>query len=251
MRGWEDSTSYWRLMERVPGTILWDAQHDLTLEQHRTIGTEIAEYLAEARKFTSTKPEAPDEPRIRDRSSIPREMITKFKESYPIKEGAKYVLSHGDLNPRNILVKDGNVTAIIDWEHGGYRPEWWEWNHPDELTWSWVVTEQMIRLGIDVDVPDDVLACRRMYNKYVREPSSKEVPKYEHEEYDRYLYWHCTNYRRYLNDRDLPADYLAERRKKEVKEEAKRAAIMLTFDKLSPDEQDIFLTGKIQRGVGR
>ncbi|KAF7938646.1 uncharacterized protein EAE98_000984 [Botrytis deweyae] len=296
MRGWEDSTSYWRLMERVPGTTLRAAQRDFTLEQHRTIGTEIAEYLAEARKFTSTKPEAPDgqpirdqdfgasdhaidlmttdreewwartEPRIRNRSSIPRETIRRFKESYPIKEGAKYVLSHGDLDPSNIMVKDGHVTAIIDWEHGGYRPEWWEWSewhsgtresslnfirdHPDELTWDWVVTEQMMRLGIDVDIPDDVLAFMRMYNKYVGEPSYKEVPKYEHEEYDRYLYWHCTNYRRYLNDKDLSAGYLAERRKKEVKEEAKRAAIMLTFDKLSPDEQDIFLTGKIQRGSG-
>ncbi|KAF7953756.1 uncharacterized protein EAE97_001155 [Botrytis byssoidea] len=96
---------------------------DYAIKQHRTIGTELAEYLAEARKFTSTKPEAPDgkpirdqifgaeytyvdlmtadreewwartEPRIRNPSNIPQEKILKFKESYPLKEGAKYVLS--------------------------------------------------------------------------------------------------------------------------------------------------------------
>ncbi|TGO10268.1 hypothetical protein BTUL_0140g00360 [Botrytis tulipae] len=296
MRAWEDSTSYWQLMERVPGITLRDAQKDLTLEQHRTIGTEIAEYLAEARKFTSTKPEAPDgkpirdqlfgaqydcvdlmtadreewwartEPRIRHRhrSSIPQETILKFKESYPLKEGTKYVLSHCDINSSNIMVKDGHVTAIIDWEHGGYRPDWWEWwawkghrepilnfirDHPDQVTWSKVVTEQMIRLGIDVDMPADASACQA-YGRLLREPSGEEIPRYEYEEIDRYVYRNCTNYKRYLKEKGASAGYLAQTRKKEVKEEAKKAAIMLAFDKLSSDEQDIFLTGKIQRGSG-
>ncbi|TGO39508.1 hypothetical protein BHYA_0052g00070 [Botrytis hyacinthi] len=285
MRAWEDSTSYWRLMERVPGITLRDASDDLTLEQHRTIGTEIAEYLAEARKFTSTKPEAPDgqpirdqifgaqysyvdlmttdreewwartEPRILNRSSTPQEKIMKFKESYPLKEGAKYVLSHGDLNGSNIMVKDGHVTGIIDWEHGGYSPEWWEWNqwkarrqptlnfirdHPDEVTWRHVVTEQMIRLGIDVDMPADASACESMFSHGCREPSDEEVPKYEWEKFDR----------RYMDDEGLSAGYLAKKHKKRAKEEAQKLAIMRAFDKLSSDEQDIFLTGKIQRGSG-
>ncbi|KAF7902522.1 hypothetical protein EAF00_002425 [Botryotinia globosa] len=296
MCAWEDSTSYWQLMDRVPGITLRKAQHDFTLEQHRTIGTEIAEYLAEARKFTSTKPEAPDgkplrdhtfggeyphadlmtadreewwartEPRISSRSNMTQEQILKFKESYPLKEGAKYVLSHGDLDPSNIMVKDGHVTAIIDWEHGGYRPEWWEWwswdrgsrestlnfirDHPDEVRWPFVLTEQMIRLGIDVDMPPDALACREVYQQVVRDPPREEIPRYKCEEFDRYLYRKCTNYKRYLHDKGLSAGYLAELRKKEVKEEAQKVAIMLAFDKLSSEEQDIFLTGKIQRGSG-
>ncbi|TEY64648.1 hypothetical protein BOTCAL_0145g00080 [Botryotinia calthae] len=157
MRGWEDSTSCWQLMERVPGTTLSEVQGNFTLEEHRTIGTELAEYLAEVRKFTSTKPEAPGggplrdtyfgarydhvdfmtidreewwartEPRLLQPLSLSQEKKKKFKESYPIKEGAKYVLSHGDIKSCNIMVKDGHVTGIIDWEHGGYRPDWWEW----------------------------------------------------------------------------------------------------------------------------
>lgn len=37
------------------------------------------------------------------------------------------VLTHGDLVPRNILVKDGNVVAIVDWEMAGFYPGYWEY----------------------------------------------------------------------------------------------------------------------------
>lgn len=39
----------------------------------------------------------------------------------------RYVFTHGDLMPRNILVKDGNVVGIIDWEVAGFYPEYWEY----------------------------------------------------------------------------------------------------------------------------
>jgi thiamine kinase-like enzyme len=34
------------------------------------------------------------------------------------------VLTHADLNMSNILVHDGKIVAIIDWELAGYYP-WW------------------------------------------------------------------------------------------------------------------------------
>lgn len=37
------------------------------------------------------------------------------------------VLTHNDLHPRNIIVKDGKVVAIIDWELSGFYPEYWEY----------------------------------------------------------------------------------------------------------------------------
>lgn len=36
------------------------------------------------------------------------------------------VFTHGDLRPDNIIVKNGRVTAIIDWEMAGWYPEYWE-----------------------------------------------------------------------------------------------------------------------------
>jgi hypothetical protein len=37
-----------------------------------------------------------------------------------------FVLTHADLNLTNILVKDGKIQAIIDWERAGYYPWWME-----------------------------------------------------------------------------------------------------------------------------
>ncbi|KAI1170872.1 kinase-like protein [Nemania sp. FL0916] len=39
----------------------------------------------------------------------------------------RIVFTHGDLVPRNILVRDGNVVGIVDWEMAGYYPEYWEY----------------------------------------------------------------------------------------------------------------------------
>ncbi|KAF8153449.1 hypothetical protein B0H34DRAFT_723640 [Crassisporium funariophilum] len=43
----------------------------------------------------------------------------------------RIVLSHGDLNPKNIMLLDGkddsiSVSGIIDWEMGGWYPEYWD-----------------------------------------------------------------------------------------------------------------------------
>lgn len=39
----------------------------------------------------------------------------------------RIVLSHCDLTPRNILVKDGSITGLVDWEDSGWYPEYWEY----------------------------------------------------------------------------------------------------------------------------
>ena len=35
--------------------------------------------------------------------------------------------THADLSPRNIIVKDGKIKAIVDWEFSGWYPEYWEY----------------------------------------------------------------------------------------------------------------------------
>ncbi|TVY35290.1 hypothetical protein LSUB1_G004842, partial [Lachnellula subtilissima] len=41
--------------------------------------------------------------------------------------GYKIVFTHADLNMRNILVKDGRISGIVDWENAGWFPEYWEY----------------------------------------------------------------------------------------------------------------------------
>lgn len=35
--------------------------------------------------------------------------------------------AHADLCTRNIVVKDGHIAALIDWQFGGWYPEYWEY----------------------------------------------------------------------------------------------------------------------------
>lgn len=37
------------------------------------------------------------------------------------------VFTHGDLTPRNIMVDQGCITGIIDWEDSGWFPDYWEY----------------------------------------------------------------------------------------------------------------------------
>ncbi|KAH8673400.1 hypothetical protein BX600DRAFT_455187 [Xylariales sp. PMI_506] len=60
---------------------------------------------------------------------------------------ATFVLTHGDLTPRNILVKDGAITGIVDWEKSGFFPEYAEYAfamslcHEHEKWWIPVLEE--------------------------------------------------------------------------------------------------------------
>lgn len=50
--------------------------------------------------------------------------VARFIKALP---SHKIVLTHNDLAPRNILVRDGKVVAIVDWELSGFYPEYWEY----------------------------------------------------------------------------------------------------------------------------
>ncbi|KAJ6263578.1 hypothetical protein Dda_2142 [Drechslerella dactyloides] len=58
------------------------------------------------------------------------------------------VFTHADLRPPNIMIKDGHIVGIIDWEMSGWYPEWWEfakafliWKFPND--WGTYLLEIM------------------------------------------------------------------------------------------------------------
>ncbi|KAE8151999.1 kinase-like protein [Aspergillus avenaceus] len=46
------------------------------------------------------------------------------------------VFTHGDLRLQNIIVNNGNVTGILDWEFSGWYPEYWEFAKA-LYVWKW------------------------------------------------------------------------------------------------------------------
>ena len=41
--------------------------------------------------------------------------------------GHEIVFTHGDLNLRNVMVQNGRISGIIDWENAGWFPDYWEY----------------------------------------------------------------------------------------------------------------------------
>ena len=154
VKHWTDSESHFFFMKRIPGESLYKMFYDgITRADLLVLAEEAADYLVELRSFTSDKLEAPGgdpvrdkkfnpqhpphfwtsdvdkwwagvEPHIKDKS---KEGILKEKYGLCVKPEGPFVLSHGDLNAQNIIVKDNHISGIIDWERGGYLPVWWEW----------------------------------------------------------------------------------------------------------------------------
>ncbi|EMD35878.1 hypothetical protein CERSUDRAFT_156636 [Gelatoporia subvermispora B] len=62
----------------------------------------------------------------------------------------RVMFTHSDLAPRNIIVRGDDIAAIIDWEHAGWYPEYWEYvkalYHPmsvKDQSWNDVVKDMI------------------------------------------------------------------------------------------------------------
>lgn len=58
-------------------------------------------------------------------SSDHRDMASDFQ--MVAQRHYRTTFSHSDIAPRNIIIKDGRIAAIVDWESAGWYPEYWEY----------------------------------------------------------------------------------------------------------------------------
>lgn len=165
-------------MEYIPGQTLKQAWPVLTAEERTTILDELRGYIAQLRAL-SPPTEAGSEvkigrldgegillpsiipcsggpfsssveelhhwlvrpPRRQDRQSMYWHQITQHLGStdYPI------VFTHCDLAARNIMVRDGHIVAILDWEYSGWCPAYWEYvfaiTGMDNVDWATLETD--------------------------------------------------------------------------------------------------------------
>lgn len=64
--------------------------------------------------------------------TFPQPALENLKKRLPKCE--PYVLTHCDLNLGNIMVKDGALVGILDWEFAAYFPIWYEYV---SASWGW------------------------------------------------------------------------------------------------------------------
>ncbi|KAF5976079.1 kinase-like domain-containing protein [Fusarium coicis] len=157
----EDDLSY-LLMSRVPGTSLAICRDALSDQDYANLSVQLKDCVSQMRDIPkpanhdmaicNTSGEACRDPRIRDWSPIgpfPDEVSfsqnLRFSDE-PSRRGHKIVFTHGDLNPRNIMIERVNISAgakgwrlsgIIDWETAGYYPEYWDYTKSMFESFRW------------------------------------------------------------------------------------------------------------------
>ncbi|OBT61569.1 hypothetical protein VE03_08947 [Pseudogymnoascus sp. 23342-1-I1] len=172
MKHWKDDKSHFFLTPRAPGKSLEEAWVDLDTETKKTCAREVVEYILQLRMHTSATLQTVDGGPVSNNlvacrnnlvtefddketwwarvehafSNRGEEWREKLKSEYP-RHGTPYVLTHGDLNTGNIFVHNGHISAIIDWEHAGYFPDWWEfaqaWTYIEEAEWQHYILQEM------------------------------------------------------------------------------------------------------------
>ena len=77
------------------------------------------------------------------------ETIARVKEAHAIPH--KIVFTHGDLMHHNILVHNGHLSAILDWEAAGWLPDYWEFTTAARLMrpglWWYDCVKDSLNLG--------------------------------------------------------------------------------------------------------
>ncbi|KAL4907194.1 hypothetical protein BDW74DRAFT_189729 [Aspergillus multicolor] len=63
---------------------------------------------------------------------LPPQVLENLKKRLP--KCVPYVLTHCDLNLGNIMVEDGTLVGILDWEFAAYYPVWYEYV---SASWGW------------------------------------------------------------------------------------------------------------------
>ncbi|OJJ75748.1 hypothetical protein ASPBRDRAFT_51463 [Aspergillus brasiliensis CBS 101740] len=123
-------------MDYMPGTSLDEAWSTMTEAEKRSVANDLCNYIHQMRSLKGVYIGAADRGQavigqhvfhevLQVISKVPD--IFKYHAAKVFKENHEIVFTHSDLAPRNILVRDGHVTGILDWEHAGWYPEYWEY----------------------------------------------------------------------------------------------------------------------------
>lgn len=139
------------LNERIGGQTLEEAWPSLSEPQKIDIADQVVQVRKQLRSVTSSSIQCVDqspcypgllffdlEPRGPFHSDqelcnalalklhhLPHQVLENLKKRLPKCE--PYVLTHCDLNLGNIMVQDGKVVSILDWEYAAYFPIWYEY----------------------------------------------------------------------------------------------------------------------------
>ena len=152
------------IMDFINGETLDNAQFNCSEDQLLTIAGQLKDFIGQLRKLGGNQttsmgswPSGPFRNVYFEDSPPPHEFRTmdEFRDYWvqrcPTGDSDapeldhstavnEVVLTHGDLASRNIIIKDGVIAAILDWETFGWYPSFWEYTFVYRGAWhrSWI-----------------------------------------------------------------------------------------------------------------
>jgi len=186
IRDWVDRDGrYFVLNERIHGQTLEEAWPLLSDTQKIAIADQVVQVRKQLRSITSTsiqcidqspcypgllffdlEPHGPfhSDKELWDALSVnlghlPSQVLENLEKRMPNCE--PYVLTHCDLDLDNIMVRDGKVVGILDWEYAAYFPIWYEYVSASfgftvmDVEWKKLLQE---RLGVHNEAYKDAKA---------------------------------------------------------------------------------------------
>lgn len=199
VRAWkEQNGKYFEVISRLPGQNLQEVQESSGEADIKHIATQVAGQIQEIRKLTSDRMESLDgEPLFSaflfDAPYTPHgpfdtdgalysEMVSLLEVTPEIGKMLReralkcepYTFTHGDLTNLNIMVNDGNLSGIIDFESSGYYPVWWESVKcsvefsQEDLNWK-------VALQEEIETFPEAMKWYQAYTMLKRRPDSQEA----------------------------------------------------------------------------
>ncbi|KAH7354217.1 kinase-like domain-containing protein [Plectosphaerella cucumerina] len=124
------------VMEYIPGNSLdavWDTYTD---SQKESVIAQLRGYMSKLREIKGDFIGSIDGTWCNDHyfdndpeayGPFPSEAEFNCDVFLEVMKGHGIVMTHNDLEPRNILVRGSEAVALLDWELSGYYPEYWEY----------------------------------------------------------------------------------------------------------------------------
>ena len=142
------------LMEFIDGDMLHSVWETLPPQERSTIAKELGAYVREMRRLqcpegaligainggpaTDRRQRAVSAGPFASELDFNKWQLEQLRPTTPLYNREMYaalhrtdhrlVFTHGDLGFHNVMVKDGHVAAIIDWEFSGWYPEHWDYS---------------------------------------------------------------------------------------------------------------------------
>ncbi|KAL3456712.1 kinase-like domain-containing protein [Aspergillus heterothallicus] len=148
---WVDEGTTHILMTRLPGVPIGEVRHLMSYQERDRFANDIQACVAQLRKIPNSTPylicdslggEIVDH-RLPGSRGGPFKTETEFnnhltshigesfievaeRKNLPVRNHTQFYFTHSDLHHSNLLVENGRLSGIVDWESAGFRPDYWE-----------------------------------------------------------------------------------------------------------------------------